>query len=207
MNFFISEKQFNFVITETKTTKITKNMEEMNSFATDVIDKTSSKYKINLKFLLTWGTAIAGIMMPLDQFIRSGEFDLSDEQIGLLLVSVVCSIFYENKKVFQELIARIKNEGIYDDFKKVKSKGEKLKSSFFDFISSLNLTLGSVLEAISYSFLIPIVPDIVEMSKSGSDVWDLTERIVNRLLASGVVLVSGEMLTDIISKMIRKFSK
>lgn len=207
MNFFISEKQFNFVITETKTTKITKNMEEMNSFATDVIDKTSSKYKINLKFLLTWGTAIAGIMMPLDQFIRSGEFDLSDEQIGLLLVSVVCSIFYENKKVFQELISRIKNEGIYDDFKKVKNKGEKLKSSFFDFVSSLNLTLGSVLEAISYAFLIPIVPDIVEMSKSGSDVWDLTERIVNRLLSSGVILVSGEILTDIISKMIRKFSK
>jgi hypothetical protein len=35
---------------------------------------------LNLKLLLTWGASVGGLVMPLDRFIKSGRFELTDEQ-------------------------------------------------------------------------------------------------------------------------------
>jgi hypothetical protein len=71
-------------------------------------------------------------------------------------------------------------------------------------MESLNLTLGSTGEMISYAFLIPIVPDIVSIASQTGNIWSTSEMIAERLVASGVVVLSTKVLTEILSKIIKR---
>jgi hypothetical protein len=57
---------------------------------------------------------------------------------------------------------------------------------------------------ISYAFLIPIVPDIVSIANQTESLWSASEMIAERLVASGVIVLSTKVLTEILSKIIKK---
>ena len=57
----------------------------------------------------------------------------------------------------------------------------------------------------AYSFLIPIATDIYQASIKVTNINEAAVLIVERLLASGVVLVSKEVLSTLIRKLIKKF--
>ncbi len=59
---------------------MTDYMKELHSFTTEVVNRVMKKYEINLKMLMTWGTAVGGLLMPLDVFLKTGQFDMSDSQ-------------------------------------------------------------------------------------------------------------------------------
>jgi hypothetical protein len=109
--------------------------------------------------------------------------------------------------MFNKIIEKIKDEGIFDVFKNVASKAEDLKYAFTSFIRSLNTTLGSVTDIISYTFLIPIVMDLQQLAEKSSDLFETSEVVAERLVASGVVAVSGEILVGIINKILDRLSK
>ena len=56
----------------------------------------------------------------------------------------------------------------------------------------------------SYSFIIPILPMIWEMSQSGIK-GDEVKGIIVRLLSFGLVSVSGNALKELISKLVVRF--
>lgn len=62
-----------------------------------------------------------------------------------------------------------------------------------------------MMEVIAYCFLIPIIPEIVELSQKNKDMKDSAIFIAERLIASGVVLLSREVLVTLIKKIIKKF--
>ena len=72
-------------------------------------------------------------------------------------------------------------------------------------MKSANVSLGSTLELISYSFLIPIITDIQSAITEGSDIQTTSMRIAQRLIASGVIVVGQIALTKTIKKIIKKF--
>lgn len=205
MNYIISESQLRSIITEVKDSKFTNQMKTLNSFGKNVISKTQKLYGINLRFLTKWGSSIGGIVMPLDNWIRTRNFKLTDEQIGLLLIGVVCTFFFENRKAYKDLIQKIKEENLEVPFTKLLGKAETLKSTFFTFLESLNLTFSQMVEMISYSFLIPIIPDLLDISH-GSDPFKTGEIIAERLLASGAVILTGTVLVDVITRILNRFS-
>ena len=92
-------------------------------------------------------------------------------------------------------------------FKVVLIKFKNLKNSFFKFLDSSNITLGSSMDLISYSFLIPIINDIVEVAYHGGSIDTMVNLIVKRLVASGVIIVSKIILTDAIKKLVKKFTR
>ena len=89
-------------------------------------------------------------------------------------------------------------------FSQVLKKGTKLKQTFFKFIESLNMTLYTISNIMSYSFIIPILPMIWEMSQSGIK-GDEVKGIIVRLLSFGLVSVSGNALKELISKLVVRF--
>jgi CO dehydrogenase/acetyl-CoA synthase gamma subunit (corrinoid Fe-S protein) len=161
---------------------------------------------LNLKLLLTWGASVGGLVMPLDNFIRSGRFDITDEQVALLLVGVACTYFYDNENALKKILSKIKEEGLEDIFKEVLLKGKNLKDSFTKFIKSSKVTINSTLDIITYAFLIPIITDIQSLITSGEDIQTVSMKVAKRLVASGVVLVGQVVLTEIIKKIIKKLS-
>jgi hypothetical protein len=105
-----------------------------------------------------------------------------------------------------DIINKIKEEGLSDYFESVLEKSDKLKTAFKNFLESLSLTLSSVQEIISYSFLLPLITDFINVANGTQNFWGASEIITERILASGVVIVSGEILSSLISKILKRLS-
>ena len=185
---------------------MTDYMRELYSFTSNIVNKARKTYGLNLKFLLTWGTSVGGLVMPLDNFIKSGRFDITEEQAMLILIGVICTYFYDNAKTLKVILSKIKEEGLEEIFNEVLLKSKNLKDSFTRFIKSTKVTLNSSLDIISYAFLIPIIIDIQSLVTSDVDAQTIAMTVAKRLVASGVVTVGQITLTEVIKKIIKKFS-
>ena len=205
MDFLINESQLRVILQEQDQSKMSDYMKELYSFTSNLVNKAKKTYGLNLKLLLTWGASVGGLVMPLDSFIRTGRFELTDEQATLILIGVACTYFYDNVKTLKTILTKIKEEGLEDTFKEVLVKSRNLKNSFYKFLESANVTLGSTLDLVTYSFLIPIIGDIQSAIMEGADLQTTSMTIAKRLVASGVVLVGQIVLTDTIKKIIKKF--
>jgi hypothetical protein len=204
MEFLINESQLRTILMEQDESKMTEYMKILYSFTKNITNRVSKIYGINLKMLLTWGTSVGGLVMPLDHFIKTGNFDLSDDERCLILVGVALIVFFEYKKDLSGILSQFKKEGIEDTFKIVLEKAKDLKSSFKRFLSSLNVTSTSFMETIAYSFLIPIILDIQNVAYNSSNAKEAAILIAERLIASGVVVVGSQVLSQVIRKIIER---
>jgi hypothetical protein len=204
MDFLINESQLRIILQEQDKSNMSDNMKELYSFTSNLIGKAKESYGLNLQLLLTWGASVGGLVMPLDNFIKTGRFELTEPQATLILIGVACTYFYDNTKTLKLIHDKIKEEGIQETFKEVLIKSKNLKESFGKFLNSANITLGSSMELMAYSFLIPIISDIQEVSYSSDNVGLVAVTIAKRLLASGVIIVSRIALTDVIRHIIKK---
>jgi hypothetical protein len=204
MNFLINESQLRIILQEQDESRMSDYMKTMNSFTKNLVNKVSKVYGLNLKMLLTWSTSIGGMVMPLDEFIRTGNFDLTDDQRYLILAGIGFTLFFENKKGLIKIIEKIKEEGIEDTFISVLEKAKDLKSTFEMFLLSLNITVSSFMNTLAYSFLIPIILDIQNIAYETSNPKESALLIAERLFASGVSVFGTQVLYQVIRKIIEK---
>ena len=204
MDFLINESQLRTILMEQDKSKMTGYMKKLHSFTTNLVNRVSKSYGLNLKMLMTWGTSVGGMVMPLDNYLRTGNFDLTDDQRCLVLAGIAFIMFYENKRVLTKILEKIKEEGLEDAFKLGLEKAKDLKESFKSFLSSINVTVGSFLDTVAYSFLIPIILDIQQAAIKSSDLKETSMIIAERLIASGVVVVTAKVLTSVIKKILEK---
>jgi hypothetical protein len=207
MEFLITESQLKLILQEQDQSKMSDYMKEMYSYTKNLVEKSKKIYGFNLKLLLTWGASIGGFVLPLDNFIKTGRFELNDVDQTLILIGIACSVFYDNSRTLKLIYKKIKENGLEDVFKEVLVKSKNLKSSFSRFLSSVNVTVSSSLDLLAYSFLIPIITDILDASVNGGDIEIMSKTIAKRLIASGVVIVSQVFLSEAIKKLIKKFSR
>ena len=205
MDFLINESQLRTILQEQDQSKMSDYMKEMYSYTSNLVDKAKSVYGLNLKLLLTWGASIGGFVMPLDNFIKTGRFDLNETEQTLILVGIACSVFFNNSRTLKIIHKKIKEQGLEETFKEVLTKAKNLKNSFSRFLSSSNITISSTLDLVTYSFLIPIITDILEIVGNGANIESASKTIAKRLIASGVVIVSKTVLSDTIKRIIKKF--
>ena len=204
MDFLINESQLRTILQEQDESRMNDYMKTMYSFTKNLVNRAGKVYGLNLKMLLTWGTAVGGLVMPLDQFIKSGDFNLSDDQRYLVLAGIAFILFFDNKKGIVDVLKKIKEEGLEEVFKKTLDKGKELKSSFKGFLSSLNVSVGSFMDTVAYAFLIPIILDIQNIAESSVDPKEAGLLIAERLVSSGIVVVGAQVLSQVIRKIIQK---
>lgn len=208
MDFLITETQLKTILNEEKSSKIINSLKHLNSFTKELIIKAKKDWDLDFKFLITWGTAIGGFAAPLNHFIRTGDFNLTDKQITLILIGIVSVYYYNNKRALAKILEIIKSEGIENEFKRVLSKSKELKNSFVKFMTSINKTMSDSFSIMRYAFLIPIISDdIMETLIGSSDVKTATTLIVKRLLAYGVITFGSEVLSNVIEGILKRLSK
>ena len=122
------------------------------------------------------------------------------------MAGVAATIFFDNKPAIKKIVEKIKEEGLLDVFDEVLVKGGQLKNSFRKFMESLGTSITSVSEIVSYGFLIPIIGDIQNIIGKNPDLVSSAELITQRLLASGLVIVTAITLNEVINKILRKLS-
>jgi hypothetical protein len=204
MDFIINESQLRKILLESDESRMSDDMRILYSYTKNLILKAKKTYGFNLQLLLTWGASVGGLVMPLDAFIRTGRFDLTEAQQTLILVGIACTYFYDNSKMLKSIVEQIKEEGIEDAFKEVLVKSKNLKNAFSNFISSLGVTGKGVFDLVAYSFLIPIITDIQDVAMS-SDNYDVAAGLISeRLIASGVVVVSSMILNSLIKNILER---
>jgi len=207
MDYILTKPQLKLILENRDKSKLSQEIKSFYLFTKEISDRVKSKYNIDFKLLITWGSAIGGFVMPLDNYIRSGDFNLNDDQIALILVGCAATVVLDNERISLQVIKSIKDEGIIKTFQKILNVSKELKNSFLDFLISLNMSVGNIVSLIRYSFLIPILPDLMSYVNNESDLLETTEIIVNRILASGVLTVSYEILSQIIRNTLSRFKK
>lgn len=204
MEFLINESQLRTILMEQDRSKMTGYMKKMYSFTNNLVNRVSKSYGLNLKMLLTWGTSVGGMVLPLDNYLRTGNFNLTDDQRYLVLAGIAFIMFFENKRGLSKVLETIKEEGIEDAFKAGLEKAKNLKESFKSFLSSINVTVGSFLDTIAYSFLIPIIVDLQTIAMKSTDLKEASMLIAERLVGSGVVIVTAKVLSSVIKKILER---
>ncbi len=202
MEFLITEAQLKTILTEQERDGMSGYMNQLNSFTKQIVNRVLKSYGINLRMLLTWGTSVGGMVLPLDQYIRTGNFELSEDQRMLVLAGIAFTLFFETKRPVSKILKLIKDEGLMDIYSVGVEKGKQLRNSFLDFMSSVNVSTVSFMDTIAYSFLIPIIVDIQSIAMQTSDPKYAALMIAERLASSGVVLIGAQVLSKTIKKII-----
>jgi hypothetical protein len=119
-------------------------------------------------------------------------------------MGVIATYYIDNKIFVTKIHNKIKEEGLIKPFKTVLTKSEELKEVFLDFISSLGITLHKVTNIMSYTFIIPLIPMIYNLSKGSPDSVE-PSHIAQRLYGFGLLTISGIILKELINKLIKRF--
>lgn len=207
MNFLISENQLKVLVSEGFKSSFDNNMKELNAFSHNLVNRVKRRYGLNLKLLLTWGTSFGGLVMPLSNFIEKGSFNLDENQTALLLLGVAAVLYFDNKSLIKKIFSKVKEENLENEFETVLGKGFELRKAFMTFMQSLDTSVKSFSEIISYAFLVPIVTDLYDAATKIDSISVATDNVTDRLLASGVILVGSEILHEVIKSIIRRLKK
>jgi hypothetical protein len=103
-----------------------------------------------------------------------------------------------------KLLSTIKDEGLEDVYKKGLKKGKELKTAFIDFVESLSVGTSLFVDTIAYSFLIPIINDIYSVTLNSQDLEEAAILIAERLLSSGIILGSSQILVKLVKSILER---
>ena len=203
MEYILTESQFQKLILESKNQDITQSLKELYQEAKNFLDECAQTWGLNAKFLITWGAALGGMILPLKNYLENNNPELTHEQIILLVLGVVSNYFYDNETFIRKVVKKIKEEGLLNVFRKLYDKAEELKRALGLFLDSIKVTANTLYSILSYSFILPVLGDLYGLSQ-GEDTIETTKLIVQRILASGVVLVVGAALNHFVSKVVNR---
>ena len=205
MEFLISQSQLNLILNEQRNDdSLSSSLKKMKSFTNNMVGRVLKTYDINLKMFLTWGTSIAGLVMPLNEFLKSGNFDLSESERYLILSGIAFLIFFEGKRGTGKILTSIKENGLEEAFDAALLKAFQLRDSFTKFLRSTKVLTSQFLEIISYAFLIPIIGDVQNIAIDTSNISESAVIIAERLVASGAILLSREILVAALKKILKR---
>jgi hypothetical protein len=201
----INEQQKKLILKESIVDNIRKSIEEGYEYSTKVLSEVKKDYGLNLDFLITWGASIGGFISPIGEFVQGRYPSLTDVELSLILTGIIAVHYLDNKKDIEKILLKIKEEGLSEAFKVGLKKSNELKNTLFNFLESLNITFFKVSKMMSYAFIVPILLMIFNMVKSGQISPSDAKEITVRIIGSGVVSLSGIVVRDLVTKLIKRF--
>jgi hypothetical protein len=204
MKIIITENQNKALLNESVSESIIRSYRSMKKFTEKVLKETKETTGLDFEFLMSWGSTLGGLMMPVSQFIEGNHPELTSLDISLLITGAMVTYYTSNKKVLSKILETIKEKGLVDVFDEVLSSTSNLKDTFLSFISSLNITMGKMANMLAYTFLIPLLPQLYEMAQTGYD-QNTVNQIVKRILSYGTIIGSSAIIRELIKKIIIRF--
>ena len=207
MKIIITESQSKILITENVLREIGSFFKISMKNIKDIINSASEQIGMNLQFMMTWGAGIAGFIGPITEYVK-GEFpDLNDVELSLIITSLIATYYTSNKKALTKLYKKIEEEGLGKYFEKILRKTDEFYNVFSEFIKSLATTTHTMVNMMSYTFIIPILPMLYESIKSGMfENVDLDE-IVTMLTGFGGLTITSILIKKLLIKLAERFKK
>jgi hypothetical protein len=200
----INESQSKLILSEEVIDKISKTFDQTYLYGKRLIEQSSEITKLDLRFLSTWGAAIGGFLAPMNDLIDGQYPEIGDENKILIMTAIILTFFFENKSLLKKITEKIKEQGLGDVLMEVIYKADVLQKTFASFIESLALTVGRLSNMMSYCFLIPIIPIFINLG-DGFD-YVSVDQLAKRIVAYGLVTISGLAIRDLMKKLANRLS-
>lgn len=205
--FVISESQKIFLLKESTKDKLDSKLEKSMKLTNKIVEDTLKTTGLDFTFLLTWGAGIGGFFGPVEDFI-SGKFpSFSSTDVSLILVALITTYFTENKEQLSELIKKLKEKNLFSAFLESKEKVNELILSFNNFMSSVGVTIDKLRKMLSYTFIIPILPLLINAWDTGALTYEDYSEIGLRLVSYGVLTLGSEAVVNLVKKIFGRFPK
>ena len=114
MKILISESSNKMILTESVLNDIKDKLMSAKEVAIEAIKSTAKQLNMDLKFLLTWGASIGGLMGPLSDYINGNYPEIDEASVYSLIVGAVSIVFYNNEKQIRKVIEDIQEKGLSD---------------------------------------------------------------------------------------------
>jgi hypothetical protein len=204
MDLILTESQFIKLLKEQQEKEIAGIFEKSRNFTKKFLKDVKKQFGIDFTFLLTWGSVIGGFVGPISNYMEDRYSNLSESDITLICFGITLTFFSSNKEKLHKVLEIIKEKKLITFFDRAILKSYELRDAMFNFLDSLNITFSKVSNMIAYTFLIPLVPLLKDISD-----LDLSEQQVN-LIVTGVSHYTGgiftsNLLTTLIDKIIKRF--
>ena len=205
MTLIITESQRKMILTESIVSNFAESVKNNYEFVKKVIQEASESMGMNLQFAITWGASIGGFIAPIGEFIQGRYPEISEVELSLILTGIISIHYLDNKKEIEKILQKIKEDGLSDAFKLGLKKSNELKDTLFKFLESLNITFFKVSKMMSYAFIVPILLMLFNMVKSHEINVSDAKEIALRIVGSGIVSLSGIVVRDLVTKLIKRF--
>ena len=206
MNILISESQYKLILTEDANSELKQIAKSTLDYSKSLKKRVMRDFGVSFKFLITWGSSIGGIGKPLEDYLRGEHPDLTDTQITKIMVAALAMIYYNNKQQVQDIYEEIKEQGLLPVLKQTVAKGKTLMKAFKLFMKNLATMGHQFADIMAYTFLIPLIGYLDYIYKDETLGSAEFQNILTRLLASGAFIVGGNMLKDILLKILKDVS-
>lgn len=205
MRIIITESQKKMLLIESSGEEMGNIIKQNAEKVKKIIQEAQSQIGLNLQFLLTWGAGIGGFMGPVEDFVRGNYPDINESELVLISIGVIATYFIENKKIVTKIYTKIQEEGLSKVFDRILKKTDTLYQTFVEFIDSLGVTFHRITNMLSYTFIIPLIPLIYQMTTDNlSNEFDLKQLAIRIISFTGLTL-SGIIFRELLSKIVRRF--
>ena len=147
----------------------------------------------DLNDLKSQSMAIGGMSYFLNDFLNEDGKNLKKEDISLIISTALLPYFSKNLKTIKKLLEEIKKRKLVDYFDTCLEKFNSLKDSFENFMNSLDITFNK--DPLSYSFLLPVIPDLYFMGNNSKYKID-----IDQIMGSNQNQELGVIVDEIINK-------
>ena len=203
MNVVITEEQSKVILVEGMSDILSTIYEKSTDFSANLYKRISKRLKFNLKILLTFGASVGGLMQPLMELLDNKFSDLTEDQKLLILVGVISIVFNEGKSMLKEVLPKIKEEGLEEEFKYSLVKTKRLLTVFKGFLGTLGNSAAFMTDVMSYIYLIPILGYLTIALQGNSLSPEQIEGLVKTIAATGILHVSTAAIEEIVKRIIK----
>jgi len=204
MDILITESQSRLLITEGIGENLKSVYEHSADYSADLYKRVKSRLGLNTKILLTFGSLVGALLEPAELYLKGKYPDLSEEQLILLLVGLVSIFFVEHREITKDVIGKIKELNIENQFKDGLKKTRRLVGSFKKFLATGVSTASFTSDVLSYIYMIPLLGYLaMTLQGKGMSEEQITD-LVDRISMIGALTISTEVLRDIVKRIIGK---
>lgn len=205
MEIILTETQLNRILTEEKSNIISSILGRSEETARRIVKNVKNQYKLDFKFLSTYGAIIGGFAGPIEDYLRGLYPNLDEKDISLICFGIIMTFFSSNTEKLGKVLDLIKENGLRTYFDRALRKSYDLKDAFTEFLESLNVTFSNVGSAMAFSFVIPMLSLIYDIATQEGNVGLNVEMLLKSILTYKVLSASSETLSELFSKMIKRF--
>lgn len=205
MEIILTEDQLNRILTEARSNVISSILGKSEETAKRIIKNVKRQYKLDFKFVSTYGAIIGGFAGPVEDYLKGMYPNLDEKDVSLICFGIIMTFFSSNTEKLGKVLDLIKENGLRTYFDRALRKSYDLKDAFTEFLNSLNVTFSSIGNAMAFTFIIPMLSLIYDIATQEGNTGLNVEMLIKSILTYKVLSASSETLSELFDKMIKRF--